>query len=457
MELTFGPGWSKYIGTNVQDYHYLADALIRIPSFQEALSAYYEDTFRDAAQSLVGSQGIIAEYAEKLYDSTAMNYKLWPLVKVGDPSHAEHLWASGTTYADVIDTMQNWAEKRIQVLDERFGGENPIDGNTTNNGNTGNGPASDSNTGNGSGNGDDTSDSSSNTGGNHNHKNSSSSNSSVNSSNSVPSVSYSVEGDLITLDPTEINANGVTTLSKTETAAPSAEEAEPLTIQVSSSTEKLKIEIPVSGVTSGTVVAIVNEDGSLTVLKKSVITENGVLLSVEGTTTVKIFNNAKSFSDVSADHWAAEQIDFVSSRGLLVGTEDGFKPELPLTRGMMMMVLASLNDVDTSVTSGNWYDKAMEWSVGAGISDGTNPTENITREQMVQMLWRIAGSPTVSGDLSGYTDAASVSDYARNAMNWAVSNGIISGMDHNTLAPDGIATRAQVAAVMMKLCNLMAK
>jgi hypothetical protein len=265
-----------------------------------------------------------------------------------------------------------------------------------------------------------------------------------------------VAGDVVTLTAAEINTNGITTISKTVAATASAEEAEPLTIQVPNGTGKIKIEIPVSNVTPGTVVAVVNTDGSLTLVKDSVITENGILLSIEGTTTVKVFNNAKSFPDIPANHWAANMIDFVSSRELLVGTGDGFSPDLTVTRGMMMVVLASLNGADTSATSGTWYDKGVEWAVKNGFSDGSDPTGNITREQMVQMMWRVAGSPTASSDLSSYTDVGSVSDYAKDAMNWAVDAGLISGMDGNTLAPSGIATRAQLATVMMRLCEVLA-
>jgi hypothetical protein len=322
-------------------------------------------------------------------------------------------------------------------------GGNTTGGNTTGGGTTGDGATGSGTTGNG-------------TTGNNTTGNTIPVNSRNRTSKSgTPSVSQGA-GDVVTLSAAEINANGITRISKTAVAAASAAEAEPLTIQVPVGTGKIKIEIPVSNVTFGTVVAVVNTDGSLTLVKTSVITEDGILLAIEGTTTVKVFNNGKSFSDIPAGYWAANMIDFASSRELFAGTGDGFSPDLTVTRGMMMVVLASLNGADTASASGNWYDKGVEWAVQNGFSDGSDPTGNITREQMVQMMWRVAGSPTASGDLSNYTDSGNVSDYAQDAMNWAVGAGLVSGMDDNTLAPTGVATRAQLATVMMRLCEVLA-
>ena len=89
-----------------------------------------------------------------------------------------------------------------------------------------------------------------------------------------------------------------------------------------------------------------------------------------------------------------------------------------------------------------------------GVSDGTASDAQITREQLVTMLYRYAGSPAVTGDLAAYTDAASVSAWAKDAMTWAVQQGIITGMTQTTLAPAGNATRAQVATIMQRYAGL---
>ena len=95
----------------------------------------------------------------------------------------------------------------------------------------------------------------------------------------------------------------------------------------------------------------------------------------------------------------------------------------------------------------------MDWAKANGVSDGTNPTVNITREQLVTMLYRYAGSPKANGSLDSFSDAASVSSYAVNAMQWAVENGIVNG-SNGKLNPQDNATRAQVAAILMRFCEM---
>jgi hypothetical protein len=180
-----------------------------------------------------------------------------------------------------------------------------------------------------------------------------------------------------------------------------------------------------------------------------------VQLAVSGDTTVKIIDNTKSFNDVTETYWGKDGITFVSARGIFNGTGDAvFSPKGYMTRQMVMTVLARLDGVDTSGTP--WYEKGMAWAVENGISDGTNGKANVTREQLVTMLYRYAGEPETEGSLDAFPDAGTVSAYARNAMAWAVENGIINGNNGN-LDPKGYATRAQVAAIIMRYCNYLAK
>ena len=161
------------------------------------------------------------------------------------------------------------------------------------------------------------------------------------------------------------------------------------------------------------------------------------------------FTGDTGFEDVDKDHWAAQAVFFAVQNGLFNGTGNGkFSPDMPMTRAMLMTVLARVNGADTQ---GNALEKGMAWAVEQGISDGSSPDGNITREQIVTMLYRNAGQPDVSADsslLSGYTDGGSISDYAEKAMIWAHDNGIINGMGDGTLAPGAGATRAQVAQMM---------
>jgi hypothetical protein len=160
--------------------------------------------------------------------------------------------------------------------------------------------------------------------------------------------------------------------------------------------------------------------------------------------TVKIIDNSKSFVDTPA--WAADSIAFVSSRELFNGTSaDTFTPNSPTTRAQLMTVLARLDGQTAQATS-----QGMAWAVEKGISDGSNPGGSILRQQLAVMLYRYAGSPATDGSIAAFPDAGNVSDYANAAMKWAVDNGIIGGTTDGRLNPTGLATRAQVAAMVAR-------
>ena len=161
----------------------------------------------------------------------------------------------------------------------------------------------------------------------------------------------------------------------------------------------------------------------------------------------------KTFSDVAKSDWFADAVAYVTDKGLMNGTgRDTFSPSASTTRGMLMTVLARYAGEDT--TGGSpWYQKGMNWTKAKGVSDGTNPEVNITREQLVTMLYRYAGSPKANGSLDSFSDAASVSSYAVNAMQWAVANGIVNG-SNGKLNPQNNATRAEVAAILMRFCEM---
>ena len=158
------------------------------------------------------------------------------------------------------------------------------------------------------------------------------------------------------------------------------------------------------------------------------------------------------FIDVNAEHWFYDYVRYVHQNGLFAGTSaNTFSPQLPMTRGMAFVVLARLAGID--VDGGKpWYALALEWGVESGLPDGTNPEANVTREQLVTLLWRFAGSPEVTAVLD-FTDADEVSGYAAQAMAWAVSVGIIQGNADGTLNPQGIATRAEVAAMLHRFAE----
>lgn len=233
------------------------------------------------------------------------------------------------------------------------------------------------------------------------------------------------------------------------------DEAPVVTVSMTGYSEA-RVEIPVEDVTPGTVAMLVKADGSEQIIKTTLTTENGIVVTLEDGATLKVVDNSKDFVDVPNNYWGSTYIDFATSRGLFSGTsESTFAPDTPMNRAMIVTVLAAYEGVDTT-TGSTWYEAGANWAVANGISDGTNMNQNLTREQLAVMLWRYAGSPTVA-PLSGYSDLGNISDWAEMAMAWAVRNGMIAGMDGNMLNPGGQATRAQVATILMRFAELTAE
>ena len=160
------------------------------------------------------------------------------------------------------------------------------------------------------------------------------------------------------------------------------------------------------------------------------------------------------FADVDADAWYADAVASVTELGLMNGTsETTFSPAMDTSRGMLVTILARCAGVDTTV-SDVWYADGQAWAVENGVSDGTNMEGVLTREQLVTMLWRYAGSPAAEGDLAAYPDGASVNSWAADAMAWAVESGLLTGSDTGALNPQGNASRAELATLMVRASAL---
>ena len=161
-----------------------------------------------------------------------------------------------------------------------------------------------------------------------------------------------------------------------------------------------------------------------------------------------------SFKDVPQNSWFASAVQYVTSNSLMNGTSTtAFSPSATMSRGMLMTVLARY--AGESTEGGTvWYEKGMNWAKNKGISDGSAPNRNITREQLAAMLYRYAGEPDGAADLSANTDAGSVSAYAEKAVQWCVKNGILTGKTSSTLAPEATATRAECAAMLQRFAAL---
>ena len=166
-----------------------------------------------------------------------------------------------------------------------------------------------------------------------------------------------------------------------------------------------------------------------------------------------VFAANNTYTDVPSDAWYADEVDCVTERGLMTHTGDNaFEPGTYTTRGMLMTILARMDGVDTAGTP--WYKAGMEWAVAKGVSDGTNPTGLITREQIVTMLYRYENNPYGGASLTGFVDADDVSDWAQAAVEWAVYVGLLEGKDGGRLDPTGTATRAELAAILCRHAHL---
>ena len=178
------------------------------------------------------------------------------------------------------------------------------------------------------------------------------------------------------------------------------------------------------------------------------------------------------FTDVQPGDWFHEAVQYVSANGIMSGVGNRkFEPHSQLSRAMVAQILYNQAGKPRTITTAGfadvpadaWYAKAVSWAVKEGITTGYSstafgPNDPVTREQLAVFLYRYAQSrgpaAAPAGDwLSGFADQGSVSAYAREAMNWAVSKGLLNGRDGNLLAPQGTATRAEAAAILMRYCK----
>ena len=175
-----------------------------------------------------------------------------------------------------------------------------------------------------------------------------------------------------------------------------------------------------------------------------------------------------SYTDVAQDDWFYDAVVYATEQGLMSGTgANSFSPNQPLQRGMLAQILYSLEgkpaceakETFSDVAPDAWYAQAVSFMTSNGIVSGYGdgrfgPNDPITREQMAAILYQYAKfkgqDVSASADLSGYGDAAEISSYAQQAMQWANAEQLISGTGNNTLAPKGITTRCQAAAILMQ-------
>ncbi len=180
------------------------------------------------------------------------------------------------------------------------------------------------------------------------------------------------------------------------------------------------------------------------------------------------------FADVTKEDWYYESVKYVYENKLMQGTGNGFEPESKMTRAMLVTVLYRMANPENTenthsfsdVPEGRWYSDAVAWASSNEIVSGVGenrfaPDEDITREQMALIIYRFAKhlgvDVTDASNLEGFTDMKDISDWALDAIKWANSASLINGTTEAVLSPKGTATRAQVATILMRFCENIAK
>lgn len=241
-------------------------------------------------------------------------------------------------------------------------------------------------------------------------------------------------------------------------------------VTVPNGVDNATLRIPCKTANSGTVAVRILADGTRQVLSRSVYQDGVLVVRLDESASIELVDNSKNFSDVAAGDWFADSVQFTASRELFSGVGNGgFAPYDTMTRSMLVTVLHRLEGSPAPTASGSfqdvpqgtWYSTAADWAAEQGITSGTSaglfdPNAPITRETLALMLYRSAGSPAVASDgkLESFQDGAQVSSWAREAMEWACANGILTGDNNGQLRPQADSTRAEVAAMLTRFVSL---
>lgn len=247
-----------------------------------------------------------------------------------------------------------------------------------------------------------------------------------------------------------------------------SENAAVISVEIPENTT-VTVEIPVENMTPGTVIILVNEDGTETVVSTTKMTENGVAITLSENVVIKIVENSREFHDVSPDDYYSDAVDFASSRGITGGTSgDDFSPDADCGRGQLVTFLwraagqpdANGNTKLDDVTEGAYYDDAVQWAAELGIVSGYGEgqfgtDDTVTREQVATILYRFARNMKMDTTQTGsgtadFADSGDIAEYAQEAMIWAVNAGIMQG-DNGKLMPDEPCTRAQIVTMLYRL------
>ncbi len=236
--------------------------------------------------------------------------------------------------------------------------------------------------------------------------------------------------------------------------------------EAASDTDTLTITIKVKGTSGGSAPAQ-KEEQQTEAEEDEPLTESQIS---QDTPPKKAFD-ATTFSDVCETDWYYTAVKYVLENGLMQGTDTGFAPEEQMTRAMLVTVLYRIEQPQAplsahgfaDVAEDMWYSDAVAWAAANGLVTGVSrtgfaPEENITREQMACILYRYAAMKGYAMDslasLDGFADAGHISAWAKEALQWAHAAGLIAGTSETALSPERTATRAQVATILMRFCEM---
>ena len=280
--------------------------------------------------------------------------------------------------------------------------------------------------------------------------------------------SHSYDADLVTVGDNSykyVEGDKIVVIYRDPTDAPNVPDTYPITVDDAANGT---VDVSYHNASKGSVITITatpdagyvvgsvkvtGPDGSVDVKRVNATTYTFTMPDGAVEVSVSFVPASISFTDVNSGDWFYDYVRYVVANGLMEGTSaTTFEPNAIMTRAMVWTILARIDG--ETITGTSWQSDARAWAMENGVSDGTDPNGLVTREQFATMLYRYAGEPAVSGGLSAYTDAASVSEWATDAMLWATKNGIITGVTATTLDPQGTTTRAQCAAMLMRFAEL---
>ncbi len=260
----------------------------------------------------------------------------------------------------------------------------------------------------------------------------------------------------LTVDPASSNDSGAITINLPNKSGGS---------KYNNVGEMPVVEIQLTETAPGIVAMLRDADGKTAIIKECY--EGSIIFPIENSCEVIIVDNTKYFADVAAESWYAGDVAFVTAREIFNGVGDGrFSPASTMNRAMIAQVLYNFDrysseSVTTSfsdVKLSDWFAGAVGWAVNNSIITGYGSVfgaaDAVTRQDLVTILYRYAKGAGYdvgkSADLSAFGDMNRISDYAKDAVKWAVDSGIISGYSDGTIRPTATATRAEVAAIMAR-------